>query len=454
MFGSFVRWLLRLALLFVVFAVLAILAIDLRLADWLLGSGTTAYDALHRVVGYLRDTYSVNRANVDLAIKLIGLAATIVFGGVLPTLWWWRYGEENLPMRLQRHATDLQNDNLSDRKILLAPLSPLNLKGLMPEPAEITTLGRLVRWIGMAAAQRAARRVRVDTQGLDGDALVFGSKHDLCKTERNTIHLLDGLELMAQANALDDGSTEQFAMYEVASREFRSALALKQDDIDALEQASKVAKLLNQSQQVQVDLANLERAATEQKRPTRYARALRFQAEILEERGNKTALKDARLKLETAADALENENGGDERLLELAMIQEQLVGVHSKRLTPTLAEDSLDEAQQLYENLRTPDGRAGDKRVSEFRSQLDAALQAGDEPDDQDDTLLARAIFTHVTCATTPIYREPGGGSEPTVTLEPFTGIRISLADANWPLAEKDGRVLGYVAAADLRRLN
>ena len=339
LFGPLVRALLWLALVFIVLTVLVVLAIDLHAVDWLFDTGTGTYDALHSLAAYLQHTYYVNRLNIDLGIKIIGLASTIILGGVLPTLYWWRHGEENLPLRLQKYADHLRDGRLSDRAILIAPLSPLNLKGLLPLPDQMGALSHGLRWIGMTPAQRASRRVKIDTTGLNGDVIVFASKLDLCRIQRNTIHLLAGLELAAQARELNDGSTEQSTVYEAALKEFRSALTLKPDDIDALEQASKTAKLLNQSQQVQVDLADLERAALKQKRPTRYARALRFQAELLEERGNRNALKDARLKLETAAEALENEDGGDERLLELAMIQEQLAGVHLKRGTPTLAED-------------------------------------------------------------------------------------------------------------------
>lgn len=455
--GLLLRLLLWVALGAVVLSVALLLAIDLHLVDWVMGSGSSAYDALHATISFLRESYRINRANVDLALKIIGIATTIVFGGVLPALYAWRFGYINLPSRLQNYADHFRKEHLIDRAIVLGSLSARNLRGDPAAVGEPSLAGRVLHSTGLDNIQRALRRIRADQGNLDGDVRILGSNLEKCKAQRITIHLAEALKHATRAKTWDAGSRDQLTENQAALKECAAALALKADDLDTLEQAAKLAKQLNLTRDLHLHLDNLERSAIEQKRPVRQARALRLQAELLGERSTKAAMRDARLRLETALDALDTADESSERPLELALTNEQLGALHLKRGTPTLVTPYLDAADKLFESLGSAEGKAGKARVTELRNQLAIVLSGGDDANDQDDgapAAVADVRATHVNSSTLPVHSEPGETSPVTRELPPYTAVAVLRDDPSWPLIGKDGEMLGYVSARDLHRLS
>src|SRR5215471_12519928 len=66
----------------VIIVIGTVLAIDIGLVDWLFGTGDNARTILHDVIGFLDRHLGVNKTKIELALKIIGLAATITFGAL------------------------------------------------------------------------------------------------------------------------------------------------------------------------------------------------------------------------------------------------------------------------------------------------------------------------------------------------------------------------------------
>jgi hypothetical protein len=363
------------------------LSIDIGLVDWLFGTGDKSRAILHDVLGFLNRHFNLNKANIELALKIIGLAATITFGA-LGLLRAFLLGYANIPMRLENYASRIRALHFDGRPVLLAPYAARNLRGdqTPPEPPRIWE--RILRLFGLDAHSRAVRRVLRTREGLDGDLRVLNAVLRLRKTERVTAHLVEGLRIAAEARRLPDGSTAQQDGNRAALVEFERATALDDTDLDALELAARQASTVN-ANTVVLRLERLEAQAQEQRRPTRRARALRLHAEFIADTDmRRAALRDVRTKLETALETLRMQDGGMDRPiepeadLERALVNEELARLHMRRGTLTLAPPYLNDAEALYEHIPPPDGPAGGGRIQDLRGELTRLQLGGDDPDD------------------------------------------------------------------------
>ena len=205
---------------------------------------------------------------------------------------------------------------------------------------------------------------------------------------------------------------------------------------------------------MQEDLEILERSAEKDKRPVRHARALRFQAELLEERATKAALNGARIKLETALGVLDSSDGMDNKVLELAFINEQLAELHLKRGTPTLVERYVDIADDLFASLPPPEGSSGSERVRELRRQLAQLLEVDDEPEEIEEQVEAvgQILATHVNLVQVPAFLQ-STGEDIVGVVEPFTGLTLLDEDNGRVLVAKGGVRLGHVDPSKLQKL-
>jgi hypothetical protein len=363
----------------VIIAVGAVLAIDIGLVDKLFGTNTRT--TLYSVIASLQ----FNKDNFELGLKIIGLAATVVFGA-LGMLRAYLLGFTNLPGRLAQFADNVRALHLDDRHALLAPSA--HLFGDRAPPASAGLWIRMLRLFGLDAHSKAVRRVTGTTQLLEGDLVVLNAALRLRKTERITVHLVEGLKLADEATRLPEGSTAQQDRNRAALVEFERAVALDDGDLDALELAARQARVVN-ANVVEARLGRMEIAAQDQHRPDRRARALRLHARVIADRSaTKAALRDVRTKLETALAALtEHRTVADRPIepdaeLERALVNEELARLHMRRGTFTLVGPYLDDADELYERLPPPEGPAGRQRIEELRRDLARVQLGGDDPDE------------------------------------------------------------------------
>jgi len=358
----------------VLVAVSAYLAIDLGLADWAFGPGPEAW--LNGKKNLLQEMFNVKGEGIDRSLKIAGFAFTLIFGA-LGLLNLFYHAEDSLPDRMVALNERIKKMHLEDRVVLLAPYRSHNLKGdQTPAPSR----GILQRMFGLFTVdpyKRPLKRLANSAETLDDDISVLSTNLEKCKTQRITAHLLEGSKLAGEAKLLEPGSTAQQEKDQAALAEFEKALKLDENDLDALEYAAKQAKLLNSRTTMLRYLITMERAAQD-KRPALRARAVRYQAEYIEEHSpKKAALKEARKQLEDALadlDAREDK----EKPLELALLNEQLGSFHLNRGTLTLVKPYLDTAAGLYQNLPPSEGPAGVVRIEKLRARH-ARAQQGDD---------------------------------------------------------------------------
>jgi hypothetical protein len=68
--------------------------------------------------------------------------------------------------------------------------------------------------------------------------------------------------------------------------------------------------------------------------------------------------------------------------------------------------------------------------------------------------LLGPSKPTHVSAELLQIFKETGGKGAIVQQLPPFTTVTLVKNEEGWVLIAKDGKLLGYVAEAKLRKLN
>jgi len=262
LFRSSVRVLLWALLALVVIAVTGYLAIDLGLVDRVYDVGSEAW--LNGKKDFLQSKFQAKGESIDRSLKIIGLAFTVVLG-TLTFLTGLHYATINLPLRLQEYANRIKQAHLLERPIFFAPYASRNLKGELAPPVKVGFSDRLLSFFRTDATQKPLQRLMQSVSILDGDIRVLSAKLGMCKSQRITAHVIEGLKLSAEARFMQQGSDTQNSKNNEALTAIGKALKLDENDLDALEQAAKLAKLLSLKLPVQEYLDKMERAAQDLK---------------------------------------------------------------------------------------------------------------------------------------------------------------------------------------------
>jgi hypothetical protein len=356
---------------FVLATVSAYLAVDLGLADWVFGPGPEAW--LDGKKELLQATLGLKGETIGRSLKVAGFACTLIFGA-LGFFNLWYHAEDNLPYRMVALNERVTKMHVEDRKVLIAPFQSRNLKGEQtPRPPQ-GVLQRVIGFFGTNSYRKSLKRLANGAETLDNDISVLSTNLEKCKVQRITAHLVEGLKLAAEATLMDQGSAAQREKNQAALTQFKNALKVDRYDLDALEHAARQSRLMSSTGAMLRYLLTMEHVA-QNKRPTRYARSLRYQAEHLEESTKKADVKSARKKLEDAIAKLEEQPRNEETLLELALAHEQLATYHLNRGSPKLPGPYIDAAEKLFKDLPPPDGPAGVERIERLRKRLGRAQE-------------------------------------------------------------------------------
>jgi hypothetical protein len=447
-------------------AVLGVLAIHTGYFDLVFKTATQS--VLAEWEHELEKAYGINGESIDRAIKAIGMAFTILFGG-LAFLKGWHYAEMNLPTRLVEFNERIRAANLHDRGTVLAPYACRNLRGDRLEAPQKTWLQRIASMFRTNDEVRLQQNLMRSVETLDGDLKVLNAELDRYKAERVSAHLIVGLRLHASAQAMTEDSSAQHAQHEAALAELKKAILVNGNDVDALEQAARIANVLNLSDATDTYLEQMESTSQNQKKLARRARALRFQAEILERSSKDKDLNEARIKLEAARNALtqhigtldaqEQQRGANgevlEKFLELALTNEQLGRLQLRRGKYTRVRSPLDDAETFYKKLKSVEGAAGEKRIEALRAQLKRAESGEDEPDQIDGSSESVPLDpTHVNLEELSVRGEAGDSAEVVRVLPAVTSVTLLKSEDDWALIAKNGERLGYVPEKNLTKLN
>jgi hypothetical protein len=438
----------------IVFVMVGVLVVDLGVVDAIFHIGTQ--QALQGCINKIREVVTLKWSHIDLAMKVIGLAFTAIFG-MLAFLKGLHFAEINLPKRLVEFLERIRNLELLDRGLILAPYATRNLRGDQT-PTSRNRFDVILRKLRREVRERAIQKLVDSVEDLNRDIPVLAADLEKCKTQRISAHLVEALRLAAEANTKETGSAAQVEDNEAALAQMRSALELDGNDLDALELAAKLARRLNRVLPTQQFLNRLETAGREQKRSVRQSRTLRYQAEVLEERGTGAARREARAKLESAITVLDQpdaQSSAVEKLLELALVNEQLASLHITRGTPTLAETHLSRAETLYGQLHGTERSTGELRVERLRARLTPNAPVEEEPTETEEGAATTSNGpTHVNVDALQVYEAPKSPGAVIVTLSPFTALTVIKVTDKWGLIAKRGEPLGYVPMSKLRELN
>jgi hypothetical protein len=444
-------------LVFFVLCVLSLLAVDIGLIDTVLGTGEQARDGLHNGANFLRHHYGVNRENIELALKATGLAISAVLGtlGFARILY---YADRHLPDRINDFLTRVDETNLSARAQLIAPYAARLLREVpLPKESDGGMWDKFLDLVHLHPTKRLLRQIKSELGSLNETLGVLGRKKQSCETQKATVHLINGLELAVQAAQIVSDSEAQRQMNHAALQEFEQILKLNENDLDGLEQAARQSQLLNSDGPAIQHLRKMARAAAAAAKPVLQARAARFQAEVLDERGTPVDLNTARRLLEAAITALLRAvDASPERDIELANLYESLGAVQGKREKYGKSDKALAEAERRYKAIPAPVGPAGLARIQALRSQSANDTKDDDDADDADgvDNSTVPTIPTHISAETLHVFDGPQVQDIPTQELLPFTTLTLIETAEGWALVGKDGLKLGYVKAEMLHELH
>ena len=415
--------------------------------------GPTAQSWLRSQYTPILPWYKENRDALELAAKWIGGAFSAIFA-VFAVYKSYYYAEFNLPDRIVDFVKRTIKRIVRVRRPLLTTLfGPSIFEALSPMSATAPSRLNVRAWTQVRRSKRAAKDLVEAQKSLDDEIKVLGIRKAHCETQRVTAHLVQGLQLSAEALLMQRNAEAQLQRKESALAEFEKALMLKGNDLDALQFAAREAKALNDEVGAIGLLQRMASAAEAQRDPIRQARALRFQAQIFDERGTKRGWDAARPLLVSARDVLEAaQNRSLEKILELARVRELLGAVQIKREKFSAATQELGKSTSAYSLLADPERSAGIERVDALVAQI---TQRGDEPDEPgvEPGVAIAAAPTHVNPEEVNVIPEDGTRLT-SMKLAAFTAVTMVRSEQGWATIAKDGTLLGRVQESSLRKLN
>jgi hypothetical protein len=346
-------------------------AVGLALDIGLLGASAQA--RFHGFVAALRDLYGINRANIQLALQIIGLAFSILIGslGFLRVL---HYAEAALPRRIADHMAEMEGIALSDRATVLAPFLTYSIAD-RPAPPVPNGFAAILRYLGLDRVQRLTKAIHEGAETFDAALPVFNQEKHKNETQRVTAHLLRGLELAAEAAKLNDEEAREKDVE--ALDQFELALKINRRDHDALEHAARLLRRLDKPQQAKTYLERLARYA--RRRPTVLARAARLHSEICEDGGSEGELNQSRLFLEATLRMLaKTVTPSPAEDYEIGAVHERLAAIQLARERTTRVAPALDQAEACYTRLPGAHRQLGFARVAALRARL-AAVGTDDD---------------------------------------------------------------------------
>jgi len=443
LFKRFAHWLLF-ALGAFVLAVLLLLAME----TGMLGEGAQTW--LRSQYAPIVPWYREHSEALELAVKWIGAAFSAVFA-VFAVYKSYYYAEFNLPDRIVDYVKRATRRAVRVRRLLISTLFGASIfEILLPSGPYAPSPAKVKSWLRVRRSKRVAQGL-IDTQkALDDEIKVLGIRKAFCETQRITAHLVQGLQLSSEAALMQRNAEAVATKREKALEEFEKALSIRQSDLDALQFAAREAKLMNDEAGALSFLTRMAAAAEAANDVVRRARALRFQAQLIEERGNKKGWDEARPILVAARDLLEAaRNSLPGRALELARVRELLGAVQIKREKFFAAGQELQRARSGYDSIAEPERTEGIARVDALLGKL---TQRDDEPDEPGVAAAPPVLLwgTHVNPEEVEVVGDDALG----VRLPAFSAVTVVERDGGRALIAKDGRVLGRVAESSLQKLN
>jgi hypothetical protein len=336
--------------------------------------GATAQMHFRIVWHPLHAIYWAHKEAADFAIVLIGTSVTAVTGGlaVLKTFY---YAEMNLPKRLQELTERARDEHLHDRPRLLEYVQgPFKTKGFLVPTILANPFSQVLQLFGWVSLRNKARGFATTVEKFDGEIKVVAAKKEDIENRKVTAHLLRGACFAAQASESERSSLDWRKSLEKSLAEYEAALALRNEDLDALEGAALQSEALADSGKHLHYLDTIIVVADKQKKPLQRARALRKTGVIIDARNSPDAWNIARGRLLAAWRLLDRKWDNDApEAVELAETLLLYGDVQTKREKFSAARTALVRADALFGSMTTEAGKAGSGRVKQAVERLDEA---------------------------------------------------------------------------------
>jgi hypothetical protein len=185
-----------------------------------------------------------------------------------------------------------------------------------------------------------------------------------------TGHLLKGCTLAGQATMEPRDSSERRLKNELALAEFKAALGMLADDIDALMFAARQSELLGDEGSAINYLDRMETAAAMKEKPIRRAEALRLKAEALAKRSWDDARRSATAGIEVLDELIETSPAKNLELVKTLIV---LGEAQTKRERFTAARRAFVRTASLLSHLEPGLRTEIQKALDDHNSVLDAA---------------------------------------------------------------------------------
>ena len=291
--------------------------------------GSSAKDLASPVIDPAFAFYELNKDLVDKAVVAILSIGTAITGG-LGLLKSYYYADSNLPGRLQEMIEDARDRHAHDRRELLAYVSgPFETADLLTPGLLANPIAACLKLVGYASLRTRARDAATDVPRLSAELKAIAIAKEHAENALATGHIIRGTCLTREGDELTQDAVAREKKYKAAVKEFEGAIALRPEDLDALEGAATAAgRLAMQVERLQF----LEKAivvAEASGAVVRGSRLTRGASSILHASINPDDQRAARARLDAAADTL-NDAEPDQRY-ELAEVLLQMGEIQASR---------------------------------------------------------------------------------------------------------------------------
>lgn len=274
-FASFLFLLIALALL----GLALVFAIPLLVERGWLAEGVQAPQLVALAMQFIKTHW-------DFIWRLMG-AFISASGFALGLLATWHFAEINLPSRLEDLQRDLEEKHLKNRAYYLAAARTGRL-GMATDDMEKSRFTLLRAWLSFFSKYEQARVLAASHILMHGRSSALQSALKEAQERLITAHLIRGYQYAS------NGEDKK------ASKEFESAVGVRDDDIPSRDIAAGWARQVNDQKLEERILAELDAIAEKVDDDLARARTWRRQAELLNKRQTENDWKEARRKLDQA----------------------------------------------------------------------------------------------------------------------------------------------------------
>jgi hypothetical protein len=341
--------------------------------------GPGARSAVYNVIETLEKLYVGYKGPVDYAVWVLSIGVSAVTG-TFAIYKSWYYAEFSLPRRLTS-LIDRRNALLwSARPALLAAANDAasDYQGSVPV-FYFYPIHKLLRDIGFGRPRYLGNELSEAIDENTRDLAAVRSRMKELENEIVTGHILRGSVLAAEATLVSRQSEARVTKNRQALEEFKAALNLIEDDVDALMLAAKQSEIVGDDGSALAYVSKMILAARNQELPMRQAQGFRLKAQILV----KSDWNEARRNIVSGLDVL---NGmvetSQEKTQELARAQLLLGEVQTKRERFTASRLAFNRARALLPQITQQVREDVRKALELAETALMAAQQDKEEPED------------------------------------------------------------------------